>query len=162
MVFARTSKAAARVTAQIHSGEFDKTYFAVLTASPDKDKGELEDYLLKDNSIRIARIAQKGAKGAKSAKLKYEVVAKKDGLCFARIKPITGRYHQIRVQFAHIGCGVYGDMKYGKRDIKDKLALFAGEVCLNHPITGERLCFSLTPKHFPFNLFDENINIGQH
>lgn len=153
MVFARTSKAAARLTAQIRSGEFEKTYFAVLTATPEEEKGELVNYLVKDSESRIARVVDKNTQGAKWAQLKFEVLGTKEGQCLVKIKLDTGRFHQIRVQFEHIGCSVYGDMKYGKRNIKDKLALFAGQVCLNHPTKGERLCFRLTPNHFPFDKF---------
>lgn len=153
MVFARTSKAAARLGKQMQAGEFDKTYMAVLTKSPAQKVGELTDYLLKDTDKRIAGVVDEDTPGAKKAVLEYEVLAKKDGLTLVKIKLISGRFHQIRAQFAHIGCGVYGDMKYGKRDIKEKLALFASEVCLNHPTKGERMCFGLTPTHFPFDMF---------
>ncbi len=153
MVFARTSKAAARLTAQISSGEFAKTYLAVLTKKPKDDNGVLEDYLIKDSETRIAKIAHENTPGAKQAKLAYEVLDNKDGLCLVKVKIFTGRFHQIRAQFANIGCSVYGDMKYGKRDIKDKLALFAAQVSLNHPTKGERMTFRLSPGHFPFDKF---------
>lgn len=157
MVFARTSKAAARITTQIHTGDFEKTYLAVLTASPKKDKGALWNYLIKDSNVRIAKVVDKNIKGAKEAGLEYEVLEEKDGLFLVQIHMFTGRYHQIRAQFDHIGCSVYGDMKYGKRDIKANLALFASEVCLNHPTKKEQMCFSLTPKHSPFHIFHADI-----
>ena len=86
-------------------------------------------------------MADKHEEGAKQASLTYEVLNEKDGLCLIRIKLLTGRFHQIRAQFAHIGCSVYGDMKYGPRDNKARLALFASEICLDHPTTKERQCF---------------------
>ena len=49
---------------------------------------------------------------------------------------------------------MYGDMKYGKRDVKEKLGLFSQELCLNHPTKGERMCFALSPTHFPFDMFE--------
>lgn len=153
MVFARTSKAAARVTKQIQSGQFSKTYLAVLTSTPKEQQAELWHYLVKDSNVRMARVTEKEASGAKKAELNYEVLGEKDGLCLVKIKLHTGRYHQIRAQFAAIGCSVYGDMKYGKRDVKDKLALFASEVCLDHPTKGERMCFSAKPTEYPFSLF---------
>jgi len=154
MVFARTSKAAARLSKQIQSGEFDKTYMAVLTKQPPQKSGELTDYLLKDTENRIAKVARENTPGAKKAVLRYEGVGKKDGLTLVRVKLITGRFHQIRAQFDNIGCSVYGDMKYGKRDIKEKLGLFASEVCLIHPTKKERMCFGLMPTHYPFDLFE--------
>lgn len=155
MVFARTSKAAARITKQIQAGEFDKTYMAVLTKAPAQKTGELTDYLLKDTKMRIANVVDSDMPGAKKAVLRYEVLAQIDGLTLVVVKLISGRFHQIRAQFAHIGCSVYGDMKYGKRDVKEKLALFASEVCLNHPTKKEHMCFGLKPTHFPFDLFEE-------
>jgi 23S rRNA pseudouridine1911/1915/1917 synthase len=92
--------------------------------------------------------------GAKEAKLAYRVIDQQGALCLVRAKLLTGRYHQIRVQFAHVGCGVYGDMKYGKRDVKEPLALFAQQVCLFHPTRGEHMCFELTPRHHPFEIFE--------
>lgn len=153
MVFARTSKAAARITKQIQAGKFSKTYLAVLTSIPKEQQGELWHYLVKDSDARMARVTTKNAPSAKKAGLSYEVLGQKDGLCLVKIQLFTGRFHQIRAQFAHIGCSVYGDMKYGKRDIKDRLALFASEVCLDHPTKGERMCFSAKPTRYPFSLF---------
>ncbi len=154
MVFARTSKAAARITKQIQAGQFEKTYMAVLTGELAQRKGELNDYLRKDENERIARVVDGDTKGAKKAVLRYEVMATRDGLTLVKVKLITGRFHQIRAQFDAIGCSVYGDMKYGKRDVKEKLGLFASEVCLVHPTKKERMCFGLTPTHYPFDLFE--------
>jgi 23S rRNA pseudouridine1911/1915/1917 synthase len=154
MVFARTSKAAARLGSQIQAGQFDKTYLAVLTNEPSQKTGELIHFLQKDENQRIARVSESDAKGAKKAVLRYEVMATKDGLTLVKVELITGRFHQIRAQFDHIGCSVYGDMKYGKRDKKEMLALFASAVCLNHPTKKERMCFSLTPTHYPFDVFE--------
>lgn len=154
MAFARTSKAAARLTKQIQAGEFGKKYMALLTGRPQKDRGRLIHYLQKDEKRRIARVVPEGTKGAKKAELEYEVLGDKDGLTLVKVKLLTGRFHQIRAQFDAIGCSIYGDMKYGKRDVKDKLALFAYEVSLIHPTKKERMCFSLKPKHYPFDKFD--------
>lgn len=154
MVFARTSKAAARLTTQIQSGIFEKTYLAVLTAAPPGQTGTLRDWLLKDEAAHIARIVDGKTPGAKRAELDYEALAQQEGLTLARIRLKTGRFHQIRVQMAAVGCSVYGDMKYGPRDIKAPLALFAYRVCLDHPTTGERLCFTARPARYPFTLFD--------
>ena len=155
MVFARTSKAAARLTKQIQSGKFEKSYIAVLAARPQISKGKLVHYLLKDEDDRIAKVVDANNKGAKRAELEYEVLDEKDGLTLVSIKLLTGRFHQIRAQFNEIGCSVYGDMKYGDCDVKDKLALFACEVCLEHPTKKERMCFKAEPKQYPFSLFEE-------
>ena len=161
MVFARTSKAAARLTAQIQSRTFDKTYLAVLTAEPPEQAGILTHWLVKDETAHIARVADKSAPvadksapGAKLAELEYETLAQRDGLVLVRIRLLTGRFHQIRAQMAAVGCSVHGDMKYGARDIKAPLALFAYKLCLDHPTKGERLCFTVWPARHPFTLFD--------
>ena len=154
MVFARTSKAAARLSEQIKNGEFRKTYLAVLTAEPEEEKAELWDWLLKDEKAHMAKVVGKDEPGAKKAGLEYEVKGRRDGLCLVRITLYTGRFHQIRAQFAHIGCAVYGDTKYGKRDVKAKLALFASGLMFKHPTKGERLEFAITPSGYPFSLFE--------
>jgi len=153
MVFARTSKAAARISAQIQNDHFEKTYLAVLTGPLPQTEGALWHYLTKNEKTHIANVSDKPSSNAKKAGLEYVIIADKDGLTLVRVKLLTGRFHQIRAQFAHIGASVYGDMKYGARDIKAPLALFASEVCLDHPTTGERLCFSATPDFHPFTLF---------
>ena len=153
MVFARTSKAAARLSSQIKAGTFHKTYFAVLRAAPQDNAGVLWHYIKKDEGTRMARVADQNTPGAKKAGLKYEVLDTKNGLSLVCVRLLTGRFHQIRVQFSHIGCSVYGDMKYGPRDIKDKLALFASAICLDHPTKGERMYFSTKPDFYPFSMF---------
>jgi len=154
MVFARTSKAAARLAAQIKSGEFEKTYLAVLIAAPPEKKGTLVHWLVKDEAAHIARVADENTPGAKRAELSYETLGQRDGLALVRVRLKTGRFHQIRAQMAATGCPVYGDMKYGPRDIKAPLALYAYRVRLNHPTTGQRLCFTVLPERYPFTLFD--------
>ncbi len=154
MVFARTSKAAARLTAQIQSGAFEKTYLAVLTGKPPERAGTLKHYLVKDEAAHTARVSAKDAPGAKMAALEYETLAQRDGLFLVRIRLITGRFHQIRAQMADVSASVYGDMKYGARQIKAPLALHAHQVCLDHPTTGTRMCFSSKPVRHPFTMFD--------
>lgn len=151
MVFARTSKAAARLSEQIRTGEFEKTYLAVLTAAPQPPAGELKHWLVKDEAAHIARTAREGSAGAKEARLAYETLSVKDGLCLVRVRLLTGRFHQIRVQFAALGCAVYGDMKYGARDTKVPLALHACRVCLNHPTQKTPMCFDSNPVRPPFD-----------
>lgn len=153
MVFARTSKAAARISKQIQSGAFEKTYLAVLTAPPPQSEGALWHHLTKDIDTHIAHVSDKPSPDSKKAGLEYAVLGSQNGLYLVRIKLLTGRFHQIRAQFAAIGASVYGDMKYGARAVKAPLALFASEVSLDHPTTGERLSFSATPDFHPFTLF---------
>ena len=154
MVFARTSKSAARLSAQIQNGAFEKTYLAVLTAMPPDSEGELWHYLTKDEKTHIAGVSDKPSPNAKKAGLEYAVLAEKDGLVLVRVKLLTGRFHQIRAQFAHVGAAVYGDMKYGARNVKAPLALFASRICLDHPTTGERMTFEAQPEEKVFRVFE--------
>lgn len=153
MVFARTSKAAARLSAQMRSGEFEKTYLAVLKARPEPAQGELWHWLVKDEAAHIARVAQPHTPGSREAGLCYEVLQEKEGLFLVKVRLKTGRFHQIRAQFSAIGCSVYGDMKYGARDVKAPLALHACRVCLIHPTRRERICFDSRPVRPPFDRF---------
>lgn len=153
MAFARTSKAAARLSEQIRSGGFKKTYLAVLTAAPEKSSGELWDFLCKDERARMSRVVGEGTKRAKKAGLAYEVLDIRQGLCLVKVTLLTGRFHQIRAQFAHRGCPVYGDMKYGGGEARDSLALFAAGLTFPHPTRDEIMEFTLRPCHYPFDLF---------
>lgn len=155
MVFARTSKAAARLSAQIREGVFEKTYLAVLTAPPPENQGSLWHYLKKNEHTHTAHVTEACASGAKKAGLEYTLLGQKDGLYLVQIGLITGRFHQIRAQFAAMGAAVYGDMKYGPCRIKAPLALFAKQICFNHPTKGERMCFSAQPDFHPFTLFQD-------
>ena len=137
MVFAKTSKAASRLSEEIRKQNMTKKYLAVVHGNLDKQEGILEDYILKleDNSS-IITTKEKG----KYAKLSYKVLDYKDNLSLVDITLDTGRHHQIRVQFKNINHPLYGDQRYGKQD-KKQLALYAYYLSFNHPITKEKLEF---------------------
>lgn len=157
MVFAKTSKAAARLAEQMKGGGFEKRYYAVLCGAPSKKKGVLENYLRKNSVNNTVYVCTQTEEGAKNAKLAYEIVGERDGLALAEINLYTGRTHQIRVQTAAINCPVYGDMRYGgEKAVKGKLALWAYSLRFTHPVTGEKLRYIVTPPEdlFPWSLFD--------
>ena len=146
MVFARTSKAAERLGEQIRNGELDKTYFAVLKGKLPASHGVLVNYLLKDEKSNKVSIVPQSQTGAKRAELEYNVLETKGELSLVQIKLKTGRGHQIRVQFSNIKCPVYGDQKYGGKDMpKVNLNLFACELKLVHPTKKERMTFRCYP-----------------
>lgn len=156
MVFAKTSKAAARLSEQMRSGGFEKKYFAVLCGVPSKKRATLENYLRKNSVNNTVYVATFGEEGAKFAKLDYEVKATERGLSLAEITLHTGRTHQIRVQTSSINCPVYGDMRYGgEKAVKGKLALWAYSLRFTHPTTGESLKFIIEPpkEDTPWKLF---------
>lgn len=146
MVYAKTSKAAARLTEQMKTGGFEKKYLAVLCGVPSRDQAMLENYLRKNSLTNTVYVCTQTEEGAKFASLEYKVVGEADGLCLADIKLHTGRTHQIRVQTAAINCPVYGDMRYGgDKAVKGKLALWAYSLRFTHPTTGEKMCFKIEP-----------------
>lgn len=148
MVFARTSKAAKRLSSQIINHEFKKTYVAVVCGKIIKS-GRFSDKLLKDNKTNISKVSSLG----KIAILNYELLEYKDGLSFVKIDLETGRSHQIRVQFSSRGYPLYGDYKYNPNP-SGNLALFACGLEFIHPVTKERLKFNLDlPDRYPFNIF---------
>ena len=160
MVYAKTSKAAGRLSEQMRTGGFEKKYFAVLCGVPSRRKGTLENYLRKNALNNMVYVCTQTEEGAKPASLEYEIKGEAEGLSLADIKLHTGRTHQIRVQTAAINAPVYGDMRYGGPSaVKGKLALWAYSLSFLHPVTGERLKFMAEPpmSEMPWKLFDIDI-----
>ena len=144
MVFAKTSKAAARLSEQMKNGGFEKKYYAVLCGTPSKKKAVLENYLRKNSINNTVYVCTPTEEGAKFASLEYEIKEEKSGLALAEVTLHTGRTHQIRVQTASINCPVYGDMRYGgDKAVKGKLALWAYSLRFKHPTTGESMKFMI-------------------
>lgn len=148
MVFARTSKAASRLSNCIREGDFKKEYMAVLTGKLEQD-GRLENYLFKDERTNISSVVESTKKNAKLAQLEYKVVGhtiyNQKEYTYVQIKLYTGRHHQIRVQFSHIGHPLYGDVKYGGQ--KGNLALVACSLKFIHPTKDEYMEFEYMPEN---------------
>ena len=146
MVFAKTSKAAARLSDQIKNGGFEKRYLCVLSAIPTVKKATLENYLRKSTVNNSVYVCTQTEEGAKFASLDYEVREEKGNLALTEVRLHTGRTHQIRVQMAAIGCPLYGDMRYGgDKAVKGRLALWAYYLSFTHPVTGEKMIFKIEP-----------------
>lgn len=156
MVFARTSKAAGRLSEQMRTGDFEKKYLTVLCGTLTEKSGRLVNYLKKNTVNNMVYLCTQGTDGAKEAILDYRVVEEQGGLSLTEIKLHTGRSHQIRVQTAGISHPVFGDMRYGgEKAVKGNLALWAYSLAFTHPVTKERLRFLILPpadetpwKHF--------------
>lgn len=162
MVFAKTSKAAARLSEQMKNGGFEKKYYAVLCGTPSKKKAVLENYLRKNSINNTVYVCTQTEEGAKFASLEYEIKQEKAGLSLAEITLHTGRTHQIRVQTAAINCPVYGDMRYGgDKAVKGRLALWAYSLRFKHPTTGESMKFMIEPpkEETPWKLFDKKTDV---
>lgn len=156
MVFAKTSKAAARLSEQMKNGGFEKKYLAVLCGVPGRERATLVNYLRKNSINNTVYVCTESEEGAKFASLEYQVKEKSGGLALAEITLHTGRTHQIRVQTAAINCPVYGDMRYGgEKAVKGKLALWAYSLRFSHPVTGEAMRFMAEPPkdELPWNKF---------
>lgn len=140
MVYARTSKAASRLSKIIQNKEMVKEYLLVCHGNL-KGKGVFEDYITKEEEK--SRITDK--ENGKYAKLEYEVLSSKDNASLVKVNLITGRHHQIRLQFASRGYPLYGDQLYGRQD-KKQIALFAYHLRFKHPVKDEIMDFTLLPK----------------
>ena len=150
MVFAKTSKAASRLSEQVRKNEFNKIYNAVCIGKLNNE-GRLEDKLLKDTKRNIVRVDNNG----KQAILNYKKLKEKDSLTLVEIKLETGRSHQIRVQMSHNKTPLFGDQKYNKNSkVGEQLALFAKKLEFYHPTTNELMSFELDlPDREPFVKF---------
>ncbi len=162
MVFAKTSKAAARLSEQMKNGDFQKIYYAVLVGSLPKKKQTLTNYLKKNPINNMVYVCGQTVAGAKFAELEYNVIEEQAGLSLTEIKLHTGRTHQIRVQTSHLGYPVYGDMRYGGENaVKGNLALWATSLSFSHPVTKERLTFKVEPPktNAPWKIFDTSVTL---
>ena len=148
MVFAKTSKAASRLSNQVREKIIKKKYLAVVDGKFEKEKGTLEDYLYKDERNNISKVVKPTKKNAKLAKLDYEVLKYDEvkDLSLVKINLHTGRHHQIRVQLANFGHSIFGDQKYGKRGRGKQIRLWAYELTIQHPITKEQMTFHDLPE----------------
>lgn len=113
MVFTRNSKTAARVAEQFEKRQVTKTYWALLENRPEADTGLLVDWLLKIPDQARTSVVSEGTPGAKEARLEYRILGETGGRWLVEIQLLTGRMHQIRLQFSSRGCPVAGDVKYG-------------------------------------------------
>lgn len=148
MVFAKTSKAASRLSKSIQNHEFKKEYLAVIKGKIPPN-GTLKNFLARKDKKAYVTTKDKG----KYAELSYQVIAKKEDFNLLKIDLKTGRHHQIRVQFQNIGFPLFGDQFYGEKN-KEQIALFAYKISFNHPVTKELLTFSALPDYGAFTKFN--------
>ena len=161
MVFAKTSKAASRLSEQVRIKEFKKTYLVIVNGKFGKNKGILEDYLLKNEKNNMSKVVKEGTKNSKLASLDYEVLKYNEeiNLSVLKINLHTGRHHQIRVQLSSRNHSIYGDQKYGGRGHGKQIALWAYKLTIKHPITKEEMEFKCLPKYEGSWKILEDINL---
>ncbi len=157
MVYAKTSKAAARLTEGLQTGDFEKKYLTVLCGTMEEERATLCHYLRKNTVNNMVYICTPSEEGAKYAELDYKVLENKNKYALVEVRLHTGRTHQIRVQMAGISHPVFGDMRYGGALAqKGKLALWAYSLSFTHPVSKERLKFIALPpeENTPWKAFD--------
>ena len=161
MVFAKTSKAANRLSRELREKELKKKYLCVVNGRPQLNSNRLITYLKKDSKTNTVRIAPKLETGAKEAILEYELIENKDNLSLISVDLLTGRSHQIRVQMSgQLNTPIYADFKYGDKKHTGNLALWAFELKFIHPTTKENMRFQVEPDYNTnpaFKMFQDKI-----
>jgi 23S rRNA pseudouridine1911/1915/1917 synthase len=138
LMFARTSKAAARLAEQFRQGTVEKVYWAIVEGEVPRQAGSLEDWLKKDEDAGRVLVVEPRTTGSRQALLHYQRKGSHGELTWLEIRPQTGRRHQLRVQLAHHGHPVYGDAKYGSIHTFGKaVALHARALTFLHPVRYE-------------------------
>ncbi len=147
VVFAKTSKALARMNKMFHDKEVQKTYWAIVKNKPSKIEDTLVHYLRKNNAKNRSEAFSNEAKDSKKAILTYKLVHDFDNYCLLEIKPLTGRHHQIRVQLSTIGCPIKGDLKYGfpRSNPDASISLHARQIQFTHPVSQESISVKACP-----------------
>ncbi|MBY9081724.1 RNA pseudouridine synthase [Paenibacillus sp. HN-1] len=160
MIFAKTSKAASRLSESVRSRSFRKVYLTVVHGTLPAPSGRLRNFLLKNAKTNTVSVVRQGTQDAKEAVLDYTVLGTAEGFSLVKINLLTGRSHQIRVQLAHAGCPLYGDQKYGPSVNKpgQQIALWSSIVGFPHPVTKEEMdLVSLPPRSHPWSLWSRDI-----
>ena len=148
MVFAKTSKAAARLSEQVREKVFKKNYLVIVNGKFEKNKGTLQDYLLKNEKTNMSKVVKEGTKNSKYAELDYEVLKydKELNLSVLKVDLHTGRHHQIRVQLSSRQHSIYGDQKYGGRGHGKQICLWAYKLTIQHPVSKKEMAFRAVPE----------------
>ena len=140
VLFARTSKAARRLTEQFRNRTVRKVYWALVEGVVSPTSASCEDWVIHDERHRRMHVADRSADGAKDARLGYRLLRRVEGSSLLEVRPETGRKHQIRLQLAHHGYPILGDLKYGSRKaFASGIALHAKSLTVSHPVTKEPL-----------------------
>lgn len=142
VVFARTSKALARLNDMFREGYVNKTYWAICQNAPEVPEATLTHWLTRNEKQNKSYAYDKEVPGAKKAVLHYRTIGKSERYTLIEVKLMTGRHHQIRCQLAKIGCPIKGDLKYGARrnNPDGSISLLARKIEFAHPVSKEHIC----------------------
>ena len=145
VIIAKDQYSAARLSESLKSGRFEKYYTALLAATPEKDEGVIDAPIEREKEGSIKRVVREDGKHALT---EYKLIERlEDGRAICEVRLHTGRTHQIRVHFSHIGCPLYNDFLYGERvDEDDTYYLTCSKIVFPHPLTNERMEFSVKAK----------------
>lgn len=148
VVFAKTSKALSRLNAMFQNGEVHKTYLTLVDKELDHSEGTLEDYIYRNSKENKSYVVNQNHSGAKKAVLNYKLVCKTKTYFLYEVELLTGRHHQIRVQFSSRGSHIKGDVKYGaKRPNSDaSISLCSYKIEFEHPVSHQKIEVSKQPE----------------
>ncbi len=149
IIFARTSKCASRISAQLREGKIDKTYWAIVPSGLPAAAGILEHWVSKDDSRRRMLAFDQPTNDAKHARLHYRTLGQSGSVCLLEIKLETGRKHQIRVQLSHEGIPIVGDRKYGSQQtFETGIALHCRSLQFEHPTRQTQVIVDAPPPNW--------------
>ena len=139
VVFAKTSKALARLNDMFKNGEVKKKYWAVVKKMPEREEDELVNYLVRNEKQNKSYAYDKEIGGSKKAILHYRLIGQSENYFLLEVDLKTGRHHQIRCQLAKMGCPIKGDLKYGfpRSNPDGSICLHARSIRFVHPVSGE-------------------------
>ena len=147
VLFARTSKAAARLSELFRDKHITKTYWAVVKDKPPHQSETIVHYLLKNEKKNMSKAFDQEQNGALRSELEYKILFSGDNYTLLEVRPISGRHHQIRVQLSAIGCPIKGDLKYGAKRSNENggIHLHARQVEFMHPVKDEKIIITADP-----------------
>lgn len=153
VLFGKTSKGASRLSDQFRTHKIQKTYWAVVEGKVESQKGDVVQWLKKDDAKNIVTSFDHEVPGSQKAETAYTVLKTIDGKSLVEVRPKTGRPHQIRLAMASLGTPIVGDVKYGaKTKLDHDIALFARSLSFDHPTTKERVTVTAEPTLAIFHL----------
>lgn len=156
VAFARTSKAASRLSEHLRTHHMEREYLAVVEGEDLPARGDLRDWLLQGED-GLVRVVPEGTPGAKEARLHYERLGAREGTALVHLRLETGRKHQIRVQLSHLGYPICFDMRYGHGERGRDIALFGAVLRLTHPTRKEDMTFTARPENPAFRPYEKEI-----
>lgn len=141
VVFAKTSKALARLNEMFRKGDVHKTYWAIVKHTPTQSEAELNNWIVRNEKQNKSYAYDHEVKNSKNARLRYSVLAKTDRYTLLEVHLMTGRHHQIRCQLSHMGCPIKGDLKYGfpRSNPDGSISLMAKRIEFVHPVSKDTI-----------------------